>query len=72
MTKTGLPEYRNTALLNRRATRKFILAKAARLRPGWQCERVSTESMDIIEAKLKNMIISMVEGHPSLGKTFRP
>ena len=59
-------------LLNRRAARKFILQKVASMRPYWPCTRVSQESLDVIEAKLRSMIISMVESHPTLGKTFRP
>ncbi len=62
----------NGSLLNKRATRKFILDQWAKRRKHWPCERVSTEAMDIIEAKLRSMIISMIEGHPSIGKTFRP
>lgn len=60
------------SLLNKKATRKFILAKCASIRPDWPFERVSAESIDVIEAKLRSMIVSMVEGHPSMGKTFRP
>ena len=59
-------------LLNKKATRKFILGKCASIRPYWPCERVSAEAMEVIDAKLRSMIIGMVEGHPSLGKTFRP
>ena len=59
-------------LLNRKAAKKFILDKAADIRIGWPCSRVSKEGLDVIEAKLRMMIISMVEGHPSVGKTFRP
>ena len=59
-------------LLNQKHTRQFILEKAARLRPGWKCERVSAEALEHIEAKLREMIIRMVESHPTIGRTFKP
>lgn len=59
-------------LINRRQTRKFILEKCRSIRRGWQCTRVSEEALMVIDAKLRSMIISMIEGHPSIGRTFRP
>ncbi len=58
-------------LLNRSNTKKYILQMAEALRPGWNCNRVSKDSMDKINAKVKNYIREEVERHPSIGKTFK-
>lgn len=60
-----------SSLLNTEHTKQFILYKTQRLRPGWDCTRVSKEAIEQIEAKLRVMIIQMVESHPTVGKTFR-
>ena len=58
-------------MLNRKATKKFILERWKKLRPGWTIDRVSKESLDILEARLHNIIIEEIKRHPSMGKTFR-
>ncbi len=60
-----------TSILNRSATKKFILAKFRSMRPGMPIDRVSTEALDKIEARLRNWLVNEVEIHPSIGKTFK-
>jgi len=60
-----------SSILNRSATKKFIIAKFKSLRGDMPITRVSTEALDILEAKLKTMIIEEVRQHPSIGKTFK-
>ena len=57
-------------LINQSETKKFIRNKIERLRPGWAVTQISQEAIDIIEARLRNMIIRMIESHPTRGKTF--
>jgi hypothetical protein len=59
-------------LLNRAATKKFILDRYKALRAGPQMTRVSKETLDTYEAKLRNMIDNDIMSHPSIGKTFKP
>lgn len=59
-------------IINKARTKKFILAKCESMRPYWNCTRVSAEALEVIDARVRSMIISMVEGHPTLGQTFRP
>jgi len=58
-------------LLNQSATKKFILAKFQSMRPGMKITRVSKESLEHIEARLRNWIVEEVGKHPTLGATFR-
>ena len=58
------------SILNQSATKKFILAKFRSMRPGMPITRVSQDSIEKIEAKLRTWIIAEVERHPSIGKTF--
>lgn len=65
-----LGEYTMSSILNRAATKKFIIAKFVNLRPGMPITRVSQDSLDKLEAKLRAWIVAEVERHPSIGKTF--
>lgn len=60
-----------SSILNQAATKKFILAKFQSMRPGMPITRVSKESLEKIEARLRAWLIAEVERHPSLGKTFK-
>jgi hypothetical protein len=62
----------SASLLNKAKVRQYILDTTARLRPGWTCTRVSGEAVDRIEAKLRAMIRTQIQGHPTKGQTFRP
>jgi len=59
-------------LLNRTRVREFILDTTKRVRPGWTCTRVSEQALDQINARLRALVIQMIESHPTLGKTFKP
>ena len=58
-------------LINKSATKKFILAKFKSIRPGMPIRRVSNESLEKLEAKLRAWIIEEVKIHPSIGVTFK-
>ena len=60
----------NGMLINKSHTRQFILDAAKRVRPGWQVSRVSQEAFEILNARFRNMVIRMLESHPTRGKTF--
>ncbi|HUX00818.1 MAG TPA: hypothetical protein VMY35_07545 [Phycisphaerae bacterium] len=60
------------SLLNRAQVRRFILTRAAELRPDWGCTRVSAEALADIEAVLRLRLIATIKAHPTMGKTFRP
>jgi len=59
------------SILNQIQTKKFILAKFSSIRPGMPITRVSKESLEKIEARLRAWIVEEVKRHPSIGKTFR-
>ena len=59
-------------LINKKETREFILQKCQHMRPGLGIERVSKDSLDMIELRTRNLIIDMILAHPSKGKTFKP
>ena len=56
-------------ILNRTATREFILAMCEKYRPGWKFERVSGHAMDEAEAWLKHWIVEHVRQLPSTTHT---
>lgn len=60
-----------SSILNQAATKKFILAKFANLRPGMPIDRVSKEALEKLEAQLRATIIFEVKRHPSIGRTFK-
>lgn len=60
-----------SSILNQAATKKFIIAKFRSIRPGMPIKRVSKESLEKLEARLRAWIIEEVERCPSIGKTFK-
>lgn len=60
-----------SSLLNQSQTKKFIIAKFRSMRPGMPINRVSQESIEKLEARLRAWIVEEVQRHPSLGKTFK-
>ena len=58
-------------LLNRAHVRARILARAAVLRPHWQCTRVSGEALQQLELKVASMIDQALTHHPTKGQTFK-
>jgi len=61
-----------SSLLNRSATKKFILIRFSELRSGPPMTRVSKKYLNDLEAWLKNKIVNDIESHPSIGTTFKP
>ena len=59
-----------SSLLNRKAIRKYILARCETHRPGWECERISKQALDEMEGFLKTRIQESIHRHPTKGKTF--
>lgn len=58
------------SVINRAAMKKYILAEAARTRPGWDVTRVSAQALDEIEGFIKTKIRESLHRQPSVGKTF--
>ena len=63
---------RPSSLLNRAAVRRFILDAIERDRPYLRITRVSRKAVDALEGYLREKIRRQVQGHPSIGKTFKP
>lgn len=59
-------------LINRSATKQYVLLRFREIRAGPPMTRVSREYLDSLEAWLKNKIIGDIESHPSIGVTFKP
>lgn len=57
-----------SSVINKAAVKKLALEKA-QLR-AWKPERVSKSFVDRIEARVRAMIASEVQAHPSKGKTL--
>jgi len=60
---------RRPSLINRAALKKFLLGYAADNR-AHSFSRVSSETLDTLEAKLRVMAVHHVETMPSVGKTI--
>jgi hypothetical protein len=58
-------------LLNKKATKKFILHMCEAHRSGHEFNRVSAEAISELNLWLKAEIIRRVKGLPSLGKTVK-
>ncbi len=59
-------------ILNRSSTKKFVLTRFSELRAGSPMTRISKRYLDNLEARIKNMIITDIESHRSVGVTFDP
>lgn len=59
------------SLINKKSMREYILLKTKGLRPGWDCERVSSVALQEIENMLKYRVDRMISMHPTVGKTFK-
>ena len=60
-----------SSLLNRKATKDYILKRCETDSPGWDCSRVSKQSLEEIEAFVRMKIRQSVHSHPTIGKTFK-
>jgi len=58
-----------SSLLNKSEVRKYILDTWQATR-SWPLTRVSSAAVEEIEGRLKHLIDSMIQTHPSVGKTF--
>lgn len=61
----------SNSLINRKATKQFILGKIESMRPHLGFTRVSAEVFEKLDAKLRAIIMDEINRHPSVGKTFR-
>ncbi len=59
------------SILNRKATKDYILKRCESTRTGWDCKRVSKLALDEIEAFIKMKINQSIHRHPTVGKTFK-
>jgi hypothetical protein len=60
-----------SSLLNQKRVKIFILEKFISLRPGMPITRVSKDSIEKLEARLRAWIIEEVRRYPSIGITFK-
>lgn len=60
------------SLLNRSAVKTYILLNVKAKRAGWDCQRVSKEYLDNLEARVRAMVNTDIHQHRSVGKTFKP
>ncbi len=58
-------------LLNKAATREYILRRWKELRPYHEITQVSPAALAYFEQRLVASIDSQIHSHPSLGKTFK-
>ena len=58
-------------IINRAATKKYILQKCKSIKTGWDCNCVSKEALDDIDAFISYRIDKAVRSHITKGKTFR-
>jgi len=54
------------SIINKVATKKYILDKTKSLRPGWDCTRVSESFLNEAEAYLRAYIIRCTHQHPTI------
>jgi len=59
------------AMLNRKAVRSFILELCETTRPSCGFTRVSEETYDYLERRVRMSIRDAMHSHPSIGKTVR-
>ncbi len=52
--------------------KKHILARLESRRPHLGFKRVSADVYDKLESELRRIIDNWIDGHPSIGKTFKP
>lgn len=61
----------NGHLINREQCKQYILARSKEMRPGWDCHRVSKKALDDLNTKIRLLLYSAIQRHPSVGKTFK-
>lgn len=58
-------------IINRAATKRFILKQVEAVRPGWECTRVSADVLDQIEGFVRMKIRESLRRQPCIGKTYK-
>lgn len=66
-----MPKTNGMMLLNVAAVKKYIHLINSTVRPGHIFERVSKDAIDMINYKVKKIIVESLKRHSSGGKTFR-
>lgn len=61
----------NNDLINRKHCKEAALRMRRDLRLGWETNQVSKQFLDDLDAKVRNLIMSAVKKHPSVGKTIK-
>jgi hypothetical protein len=61
----------NGGLINRAQCKKFALRWAQENRRGWSANRVSKQFLDDLETKVRILIQSSINHHPSVGQTIK-
>lgn len=59
-----------SSVLNKKATKAFILKRIKAKRPGWDCSRVSATAIAQLEAFIRLKVDESIRRHPSNVKTF--
>jgi hypothetical protein len=57
--------------INAKAVRELALHLAAAHRPAQGFTRVSKEFLERIDAKVRNLVLTEVNSHPSVGRTLK-
>jgi len=63
-------EKKQDSITNRTGLKRFILAQAKEIRPGWECKHVSSQALNQIEIFLREKIKESLHSQPSIGKTY--
>lgn len=58
-------------ILNKDATRKYILDQWKLMRPGHEMTQVSATTLAYFERRLHEIIDANIHSHPSMGKTIK-
>lgn len=61
----------NMRHINAKAVRELALHLASAHRPAQGFARVSKEFLERIDAKVRNLVLSEVNSHPSVGRTLK-
>ena len=59
------------SLLNRTEVKRRMLKRWKELRPYHEMTRVSEDTLNYLEGRLRNVIEAGVSGHPSKGRTIK-
>ena len=60
-----------SSLIAKSLVKKYLLDRAKTLRPHHPFTRVSAETLDILEARLRNICDDAIRSHPAVGQTIK-